>query len=72
MRFAWAASGAATTITNPAPDMVLVNVDPCSDGVRALGLVRVISTSALDAPCLSPVTTYRFGGLDHRVYAVSR
>jgi len=68
IRFEWA-PGAQTLITNT-DDSVLVRVDPCAPALRRLELALLVSTRALEAPCLVPHGRVRWGAFDRLVYRV--
>ncbi len=61
--------GADPVISNPNPDIVQVDVDPC--GIPAgLDIGVLVSTAELDRPCLSLERTFKWSGARHYVYAV--
>lgn len=67
--FAWTDAD-TVTLANPSPDVIQVSGSPCAVAERIPQLVRVVSTQELDASCLTPVDTFRWGGSTQRVYAV--
>ncbi|MGO1315653.1 MAG: DUF7657 domain-containing protein, partial [Cellulomonadaceae bacterium] len=58
------------TMTNPSPDVILVQTGPCVLAEREPQLERLISSRELDEPCLELVDRFSWGGADRWLYAV--
>ena len=61
------APGAEPVISNPNPDIVQVSVDPCGLP-EELRIGTLVSTTKLDAPCLTQRREFVWGGKRQRVY----
>lgn len=70
VQFSWEPTGSELTIANPQFDRITVRIDPCDPALRALHVSRILSHGALDAPCLTEVARFRWGPLEHWVYAL--
>lgn len=67
--FDWAAPAAATTITNPQPDLIVVSIDPCAGVLDRLGVQTIIATSPLRGrQCLGDVERMKVMGMKKWVY----
>ena len=69
--FNWTSSQ-TPVITNPTPDTVEVSVDPCALASRGFKLAGVVSTVALNRPCLVRQYPFTFSGTTNYVYTLTR
>jgi hypothetical protein len=69
IRFQWT-PGKPTRIDTLGEDSIRVRIDPCAPGLKRLGLALVVSSGALDAPCLVPKGRIAWGEVDRWVYGV--
>lgn len=58
------------TFTNPVADMIQVAGSACALAERLPQLTTIVSGSQQDAPCLTEVRTFRWGGATQWVYTV--
>lgn len=64
------APGAAPVVTNPGLDLVYVSVDPCTLS-RYFPVTRIVSPTHLKQSCLTKIGTFRWSGVQNRVYAIA-
>lgn len=72
IRFVWNPDRSDALLTNPAADVVTVEISPCAPVLDQFDLRFVVSTSALTASCLTPVAQVPWNGVEHTVYERSR
>ncbi|MEV7972700.1 hypothetical protein [Cellulomonas sp. NPDC089187] len=70
VEFDWTAED-ELSFANVGEDRIVISGSPCAVAERMPELDRVVSSSRISAPCLSPVETFRWGALDRYVYQVS-
>jgi len=58
--FSWEESQATADIVEIQTDVILVRIDPCATGLIDLNLAYVISSKALDSPCLTEIGTFQW------------
>ncbi|GIG24831.1 DUF7657 domain-containing protein [Cellulomonas denverensis] len=70
IQFAWT-DDPTLSFSNPAPDRIQISGSACTVHDRIPELERVVSTTPLDADCLTEVDTFTWGGVEQRVYEVT-
>ncbi len=58
------------TIANPSPDSIHVTASPCEVARRITSLTTIVATRELDLDCLTPVSTFTWGGSPRWIYDV--
>jgi hypothetical protein len=66
--FVWLEDGQDTTITNPAPDRIQINISPCNPELKEFRLAVVTSYKPLMNKCLLPVSKSYLGGEEVNIY----
>jgi hypothetical protein len=70
IQFEWT-DDPSITLTNTAPDRILVAGSACTIHDRIPELTRVVSVEPLSSSCLTQVDEFAWGGSEHRVYEVT-
>lgn len=71
LQFAWNSSTPDINISAPFPDVVMVEMHPCSPTLNRFGVEWVISSHPLEAACLAEALQFTWGGLPRWLYAVT-
>ena len=66
--FRWTQAREEPVILSPQADLIIVEVSPCSDRMRDLGVVGVLSTMPLTADCLGSGEQFRYSGGTRYLY----
>lgn len=71
LQFAWNSSAPGINISAPFPDVVMVEMHPCSPALKKFGVEWVMSSQQLEAACLAEALQFTWGGLPRWLYAVT-
>jgi len=67
--FSWNSSLRRPLIRSTSADVVVVEIDPCDRRLGRLELRRVVSSTPLEASCLTEQARFRWQGSQYRIYA---